>query len=183
METSYRADIRTGRKEVAQGLFLAVPGTATHTGVELEDALFDIQMTLDLLDEGIRATSVTVTAQDGTPVTGTTLRAVRVWDLARLAIAVGMDRGSRTEQPDGSTVTSIVDSQLSDVDVARLRSQGPTEETLGWVAYFYGLANVLGVPPARQVEIDLGLPRTTASKWVRRAREKGLIGGEHPKEA
>jgi len=131
--------------------------------VELESAFYDVEMTLDMTKEGIRPTSVKVAAQEGgPPVTGTTLRALRVWDLARAAIP------------------STVSNALSDEDVARLRTQGPTDETLGWVAYFYNLAGVLGVPPARQVEIDLGLPRTTASKWVRRAREKGLIGAQAP---
>jgi len=68
---------------------------------------------------------------------------------------------------------------LSDEEVARLRKQGPTDETLGWVAYFYNLAGILGLPPAKQVEVSLRVPRTTASKWVRRAKEKGLIDGEH----
>lgn len=57
----------------------------------------------------------------------------------------------------------------------RLRVQGPTDETLEWVARIYNEARLRRRPPARQVEIDLDVPRTTASKWVRRAREKGLV--------
>jgi hypothetical protein len=52
--------------------------------------------------------------------------------------------------------------------------------TLEWVAFFYNLGRAVGLPPARQVELELNVPRTTASKWVRRAREEGLIHGEHP---
>jgi hypothetical protein len=66
---------------------------------------------------------------------------------------------------------------LSDQDVAYLRLQGPTDDSLEWVAYFYNLAGVLGLPPARQVEVGLDLPRTTATKWIRRARDKGLLDG------
>lgn len=167
--------------EVAPGLFWAC-GVAGFPGVDLEGALYDVEMTLDMTGEGIRPTSVKVTAQEGSPpVTGTTLRALRVWDLARTAIPFGLSHGVQTEQADGSFVTQFdpVDGDLSDEDVARLRTQGPTDETLGWVAYFYNLAGILGLPPAKQVEVSLKVPRTTASKWVRRAKEKGLIDGEH----
>ena len=185
METSYKfAAQQVLANEVAPGLFMAVPGLARFTDVELESAFYDVEMTLDMTKEGIRPTSVKVAAQEGSPpVTGTTLRALRVWDLARAAIPLGISRGAQTEQEGGSFVTSTVSNALPDEDVARLRAQGPTDETLGWVAYFYNLAGVLGLPPAKQVEVSLEVPRTTASKWVRRAREKGLIGGEHPKEA
>jgi hypothetical protein len=38
---------------------------------------------------------------------------------------------------------------------------------------------VLGLPPAKQVELSFEVPRTTASKWVRRARERGFLDGKH----
>jgi hypothetical protein len=183
MLVSFNSDPRSAiSNEVAPGLFMAVPAFAGFAGVDLEGALYDVEMILDMTGEGIRPTSVKVTAQEGSPpVTGTTLRALRVWDLARTAIPEGLSQGVRTEQADGSFVTQFnpVYGDLSDEEVARLRKQGPTDETLGWVAYSYNLAGILGLPPARQVEVDLGVPRTTASKWVRRAKEKGLIDGEH----
>ena len=183
MLVSFRFDPGSASSnEVAPGLFMAVPSVAGFAGVDLEGALYDVEMILDMTGEGIRPTSVKVTAQEGSPpVTGTTLRALRVWDLARAAIPAGLSHGVRTEQEDGSFVTQFdpVDSDLSDEEVARLRKQGPTDETLEWVAYFYNLAGILGLPPAKQVEVSLKVPRTTASKWVRRAKEKGLIDVEH----
>ena len=181
MRITYKSGLRAAiSNEVAPGLFMATPAGVDFNGVELEGALYDVEMILDMTDEGFRPTSVKVTSQAGSPpVTGTTLRALRVWDLARAAIPLGVSRTvQRTEQKDGSFVTQIepVD-ELSDEEVARLRKQGPTEETLGWVAYFYNLAGILGLPPAKQVEVSLKVPRTTASKWVRRAKEKGLIDG------
>jgi len=178
MLVSFNSDPRSAiSNEVAPGLFMAVPGVAEFEGVDLEGALYDVEMILDMTEEGIRPTSVKVTAQEGSPpVTGTTLRALRVWDLARAAIPEGLSHGVRTEQADGSFVTQFDPvGDLSDEEVARLRKQGPTDETLGWVAYFYNLAGILGLPPAKQVEVSLRVPRTTASKWVRRAKEKGLI--------
>jgi len=186
MLVSFNSDPRSAiSNEVAPGLFWA-PGVAGFAGVDLEGALYDVEMTLDMTGEGIRPTSVKVTAQEGSPpVTGTTMRALRVWDLARAAIPFGLSQGVQTEQEDGSFVTQFdpVDGDLSDEDVARLRAQGPTDETLGWVAYFYNLAGILGLPPAKQVEVSLKVPRTTASKWVRRAKEKGLIDVEHRETA
>jgi hypothetical protein len=168
-------------REVAPGLFMYLPTAWTVPDVEIEGSLYDVEMTLDLTAEGVRPTSVTVTAHEGSPpVSGTTLRALRVWDMARDGILAGVNRGSSSTSH-GVTrwAMTLADTTpgLSDDEVARLRLQGPTDETLGWVAYFYNLAGVLGMPPARFVEVNLVVPRTTASKWVRRAREKGLISG------
>ena len=181
MRITYETGLGLFSNEVAPGLFMGLPGVATFEDAELEGALYDVKMTLDMTAEGIRPTSVTVTAQQDSPaVTGTTLRALRVWDLAREAILIGVSRGTRTDTKDGSFEVGIMGSALPNEEVARLRAQGPTDETLGWVAYFYKLGDVLGLPPAKQVEVSLQLPRTTASKWVRRAREKGLIAdGKH----
>jgi transposase-like protein len=45
-------------------------------------------------------------------------------------------------------------------------------------AWVYNVASLVGLPPAKKVERELGLPRTTASKWIRRARDMGLISPE-----
>jgi len=163
-------------REVAPGLFAVLPAVATFTDVDLDGALYDVEMTLDMTDVGIRPTSVQVTAQEGSPpVSGTTLRSVRVRDLAGAAIFTFVERGKRTVHEDQEVVDIWGGELPSPDDITRLRLQGPSQETLGWVAYFYNMAGILGLPPARQVERSLGLPRTTASKWVRRARERGLI--------
>lgn len=163
--------------EIAPGVFIAVPGSALFEGVDLEGGMFDVKLELDMTREGIRAVAVTVASQDGaTPVALTTLRAVKVWELTQRAIASAVERGYAEGSPDGPyDVTTTSWGQLSDQDAARLRAQGPTDEALGWVAFHHNLAAVLGLPPAKQVEVNLGLPRSTASKWVRRAREKGLL--------
>ncbi|MEE6295705.1 hypothetical protein [Georgenia wangjunii] len=161
---------------------MPLPATAAFSDVELDGNPYAVELQLEQTAEGVRPVTVKVTAQEGSPpVSGTVLRAVRVWDLAVEAILRAV-RPSEVESTGGGVrVTRIASSAaLSDEDVARLRAQGPTDETLRWVAYFYNLGAVIGLPPARQVELNLGLPRTTASKWVRRAREKGLIRGEHP---
>lgn len=131
-----------------------------------------------MTEEGIRPISVQVYAPEGSPpVSGTTLRAVRVWALVQHALTVAVEHGqANMTEREGHVAIVGRAVELSDEDVARIRAQGPTDESLAVVARFYNLAGVLGLPPAKQVELNLDLPRTTASKWVRRAREKGLLG-------
>ena len=45
----------------------------------------------------------------------------------------------------------------------------------------YNLAAIVGLPPVRQVELELGLPHSTASAWIRKAKEQKLIGPERIK--
>ncbi len=160
----------------APGLFMHLPGTVTQSDVEIEGALYDVAIVLDRTAEGgVRATAVTVTAHDGSPpVTGTTLRAVRVWDLVQQAILLAAHRGRR-KVANEVTTTEVLTSTLSDADAEQLRLHGPTDKSLEWVAHFYNLAQAVGLPPAKQVQLAIGLPRTTATKWIKRARDKGLL--------
>jgi len=103
------------------------------------------------------------------------LRAVKVWDLARAGIITGAHRGRSEATSDGGTATELLSTSLTDQDTELIRLRGPVRESLEWAAWFYNLARVLGLPPAKQVELELGLPRTTAAKWIRRARDMGLI--------
>ena len=163
--------------EVAPGVVMYLPGEATFT-VEVEGQPLTVTMWIAHIDEGVRPTAIRVEAE-GVPVTGTMLRAIRVQELAREAIRLGMKRGYA--KPGGASVST--DALLTRKVVDQVRSSGPVPESLGWVAYVYNAASVLGDPPARAVEEAFGMPRTTVTKWVRRARDLGLIessNGEHP---
>lgn len=162
MRVDFQADTGARREEIAEGITIELPASALFDDVEIEGEPHRVTMRLELTTEGIRPTSVTVDGQSR-PVSGTTLRAVRVWDLAEQAIRLGLDR------------TSGAPTVLSSKKAAQLRASGPQTETLEWVAFFYNLGHAIGLAPARKVELELGVPRTTASKWVRRAREAGLI--------
>lgn len=176
MKITYKASA-LGPTEIAPGLYMHIPGVGTITGVDLEGSMHTVEMTLDMTAEGVRPTSVNVTSQDSSPITGTTLRSLRVWDMAREILVLAIAKGEKSTTATGATRSiAIGDSALTDNQAAKLRAQGPNDESLKWVAYFYNLAGVLGLPPARQVEVNLRLPRTTATKWVKRARDKGLLG-------
>ncbi len=189
MKVKYKANAAQWPTQIAPNLVATVPGVGTIQGVDIDGSPYDVEMTMDMTAEGMRPTSVTVTACAGSPpVTGTTLRSVRVWDLARHVILAAVDRG--TIERAGPHSVRVVERGLSltDADAARLRRDGPTDESLDWVATCYNLALVLGLPPAKQVQVELQLPRTTATKWIKRARDKGLLGaeeagdGEHQQE-
>lgn len=176
MTINYVTDVGKPR-EVGHGVYVRLPGTAEIRNVELDGRLYDVDMELDMTPDGVRPVVVMVRSQaDRLPVTGGTLRALRVWELARLALLSGVYRGHHDRDEDGESTLKMQRGFPSAPRIADLRRQGPTDETLEWVAYFYNLAGVLGLPPAKQVEINLEVPRTTATKWIRRARNKGLLG-------
>jgi hypothetical protein len=60
-------------------------------------------------------------------------------------------------------------------DVAEIRDQGPTEESLHVVAYVYRMAHLVGDPPTRAVASAIGLPYSTAARWVQHARQAGFL--------
>lgn len=58
----------------------------------------------------------------------------------------------------------------------RLPRQGPDDEALILVAALYRLAYVTSVPPTQYVAKHLNLPKSTAGRWVSRARKAGHLG-------
>jgi transposase len=60
---------------------------------------------------------------------------------------------------------------------------GPSDEDLRAVADVYGLAFVTGGAPTKTVMERLGLPRSTAGRWIKMARERGLLGPATPRKA
>ena len=153
----------------------ALRRTFTET---LDGAPFAVTVTVAVTDRGPRVVEVMVTATPGgPPVSGTVLRGVRVADLARQVVdeldtsdAVALATGGQFVSP-----VPVGAPQLTDEDRERIRDAGPTAENLRIVAAVYNEAALLGRPPARAVELALGLPRVRASRWVRRARARGLI--------
>jgi hypothetical protein len=116
--------------------------------------------------------SLTMRAQPGgPPVTSEAIRSVPVSTMVKRA-------GARTWQTVEfiNGAMSLTDARLTPEMVERLRLRGPVDESLQWVARIYRSALVFGDPPTRAVEATLGLPRSTAGRWVSMARDKGFLG-------
>ena len=143
-----------------------LPIKATFTDLE-SVGLGDFQritMAIDVVGDKAGVTELTAIAVTGGVVTGTGLRTIPVLDLMRNAITsvIANKRGDGYSTPwhfDGVSV----------------REAGPTDESLKIVASIYKLARFAGDHPARTVEKWLDMPRTTASQWVRKARERGFL--------
>jgi hypothetical protein len=176
----WRLEQKGPPRAIAPGLYMALPSVMIWKDLELDGQSYDVTVGINMTPYGVRATSLNVSSpSDGVPVTSKTLRALRVWDATRTALINGVSRGStRTTDTGLEVMTEVMTMQgaPSDEKVAQLRKQGPTDESLEWVAFYYNLAEVLQLPPAKQVEANLGLPSATASRWIKRAKDKGLIG-------
>lgn len=64
------------------------------------------------------------------------------------------------------------------VDASRARRDGPTNEALEHVVRRFRLARLVGDGPAQAVTDTFGLPRSTVTRWMATARERGLLGAE-----
>ncbi len=130
---------------------------------------------LDLLLEAgrYRVKTLTVEAKDGT-VTSDTLRAVPVKDLVTKATLAAPHRakvegGKLTLGPRQSPLA------VTAHQVERWRGAAPDDDTLERVALIYRLAYAAHDNPTQAVVDYFERPRSTASRWIRMARERGYL--------
>jgi hypothetical protein len=143
----------------------------------------------------------------GPPLGGTLLRRVPVADYVRRATdALGQQilsnafsgQGPFTITADGATYPLPV-KQLEDGRVAtrvvgltgttdyRAATRAPRErgrvsdDTLRQVAHIYRTAHAQGAPPTRAVMQQMHVSRTTAGRWVARARQRGYLRPARPR--
>jgi hypothetical protein len=122
--------------------------------------------------------------EDGPPVTTEHLREVPIAALLRLAVEsnVVRVRGSATREGDTSSWELEWASPLALSERAK-GGGGPSDKDLRTVAALYQVAYATGQAPARLVMDRLELPRSTAGRWIRMARERGLLGPATPRKA
>lgn len=109
-------------------------------------------------DHGFSIDTMRITAGD---VTGELLRAVQVQSLLRQAVDAAIKKkGSRPMLHVGP----------------KFAKDGPTDQALEAVAMIYRVAHVSVESPTKAVAERLGLPGSTAGRWVGKARQKGLLG-------
>ncbi|MGZ3141910.1 hypothetical protein ACVDFE_07905 [Lentzea chajnantorensis] len=113
--------------------------------------------------------------EGGEPVTGEALRKITVQSVLRdsLRAATKIRGGLGADLPEGTPVRA--QGMITVAEAERLRDEGPTAETLNWVARIYRVADVIGDPPTKAVREAFGISQSTAGNWIGRARSAGLI--------
>lgn len=140
------------------------------------DNPYDVKIEVVLVRDRWRVRAVTIEAkgnsQEDTEVGIEVLREIPVGRFARVGIASAVGWLSPT----------------AGVDREALRSAGPTREGLRVIAAVYRLTQLAGAAPTLSVAEYLQCSRSTAARWIRAARDEGLLGpaiygkaGERPK--
>jgi hypothetical protein len=112
----------------------------------------------------------------GDPVTSQGLRKLPIQDLIRGASLGVLHRVKRN--PEGN---AWVLQPLNRVSFRRFAKKGPTMEALEHVALVYRLAYAANESPTKAVQEAFGLARSTAERWVSKARDAGLIEIDDPR--
>jgi len=122
--------------------------------------------------------------EDGPPVTTEGLREIPVAAFLRLALEGSLLRIGPTERDEERRTSSWKLTPLGPIALSE-RAQaggGPSDADLRAVADIYQLAYLTGAP-TKTVMQRLDLPRSTASRWIRIARDRGLLGPATPRKA
>lgn len=110
-------------------------------------------------------------------ITPTVLRQIRLGELLSAAvpygIAVDFEGKRRSVHNLLATGGRVVPKSLAAIAVAA----GPTNDTLGLVHLIYSVAALAATPPMRAVATELGIPERTATHWITKARDAGLLDG------
>jgi hypothetical protein len=114
----------------------------------------------------VQPVEVTVKSTGDQAVTGADLRAVAVNSIVSEALA----DATRTQFVDFD-----VDWWLPPDKWKELREEGPTDAALKYFAEFYAFGYALKIPATEFAIAHMQLSKPTAARWIRKAREKGLI--------
>lgn len=160
-------EVKTSTRTVRAADNRPIPARVTITSDETGHT---VEIVAEYRADSGRYEAERVTVRRGTAddeVTGESLRLVAVAGIMRQGIvrALFEDRPYLAPVP-------------AEVDVSKT---GPTDETLSMVAELYSLALLLGDGPTQRVAEALRIPRSTAGRWVTRARDRGLLTVTDPR--
>jgi len=196
--TKVVTDWEEARKSGAAGYYEQDPGAEAHLlGPQLRiytpatmrvfrvvGEAFDLDFRVESHEGRLIARSVAVRSFNGEPITATVWRQVNIIRVWREAI---MHQVLVTPDPNHDDAERAVrfgyGLSLPDETLDLLRAKGPVRETLEVVANVYSLGRALDLQPVKYLmdffrgESLSPLPRTTATGWVKKARELGLIDG------
>lgn len=120
--------------------------------------------------------------EGGAPVTTEGIRAIPVAMLLHVAVESWVaettpteDGGYRAAWPHWPVLPGLSERAKA--------GGGPSDEDLRTIATAYQVAYATGAAPTKTVMQRFELPRSTASRWIRMARERGLLGPATPRKA
>lgn len=166
----------SGLVELAPGL--KVPQRMEGT-IEGEDLPFDIDLVV-VLDKGRFVCEELACRRkpDGLPVE---TELVRQLPVARLVREVATSYLFHVEELDKGGF------HVSPYNWHGLRESalehGPTEVVIEGVARLYRFAFACGMPPTKTIVEEIGIPRSTAVRWISMARQRGLLGPARARRA
>jgi hypothetical protein len=187
------ARMRTSRDpsrfvEVVPGVIAAAEFTCVATFIEPEAP--EVTLHMRTADDGvIRCERLEITPPAGERITAVTLRALPIGFLIKEAAVNGSAPGI-IDAPDGSKYTlpggEPTAEQAPEIE-AKTGGRPPgypiDDDGLRRVADTYRAALKLGEPPTQRVKREHHVSRTTASRWIRRARDAGHLGEARPRVA
>jgi hypothetical protein len=150
-------------------------GLRIHADVQVavREWSHDVDLAIVVADGRLVADNVRVSRREGgDPVTSEALRSIPVARLVRAAS--GAVRHVREEYPGGGM--SLGPAWPNEEEGAYVAKHGLDDDTLRIVARVYRVAYLLGDAPTKRVETLFNLPRSTASRWIATARQRGYLG-------
>lgn len=132
----------------------------------------DVTVRVEPQNGRLVATELNVEQRDGGP--AVTVERIRSLPIAFMVREAAVHLSEVEPREDG--VFEITSREVTPELVAELVSEGPTDRTLGTVAYIYRYANAIGVPPAKLVDTTFQLSRSKGGRWIALARQRGFLG-------
>lgn len=192
---------------VSLGARFAIPERFTATVTEDDPTVPICHLAVAMITDRPTCQSLTIEARPGARINGEALRRVplatylgRAVDLAALAVfpvadptapvfiqAPGEERQRLPSEPfgDGHVAVTVVGAARTAEVKALLRREpravAMTDEALREVADVYRAAHARKQPPTKAVMQEWHVERSTASRWIRRARDAGHLGPARPR--
>jgi len=155
---------------LGEGVAVLVPVAMT-----VEVAGMEVRVVADMVDGRLACTELHVSQREGGP--PVTTDAIRLIPVAQLVKAAAASYVMQTSTPSPGVTWGS-----PPVVPEGFPKAGPTDDALRFVALVYRTSHAFGDPPTMAVE-SLGLPRSTAIRWVSLARRKGFLGTTTPGRA
>lgn len=153
---------------IADGVEVDLPCTVTGE-IKADDREFGYELEMDLIEDLglVRPVSVKLSSRDGKALRSGDMRTVPLAELTANALHTLL-----------KSSTGILDNVIDEEERDYLKAMGPIDRSLKGVAQTYRLAQMLGFAPAKTVEQIMDLSPATATRWIRKAREKGFLDGK-----